>query len=309
VYIDLYDIVDEMDFAQSLYNAVIEAMPFSLEDKLTKLASYFTRLEGVSMTPTRSLDGFSVKPNVRGQDFDELLQSAIDGLSKLCTKNNYTHAVLAFDEFQQIKEVKNVKIDAKLRAISQKNKHVCFIFSGSKKNMLREIINGKGKPFQGMTTPLTIKGIDIKELQYFCEGKLKTNFQGDSFNTLYDMFRGQTRLILQMCYRLYAESIKPIKQTDIVDTLNSLLYDYEDEFKERFIRLAKRQKQATKAIILSNSNKIYGKIILDTVGVSKQGLSQALNSLEEQDEITKIEEGSYQINDVLFEHWLKRKFC
>jgi hypothetical protein len=174
--------------------------------------------------------------------------------------------------------------------------------------MLREIINGKGKPFQGMTTPLVIKGIEPKALQYFCESKLKVNFEDKSFSELYDMFRGQTRLILQMCYRFYAESFPVIKSDDVVDTLNSLLYDYEDEFKERFIGLAKRQKQATKAIILNRGSKVYSKAILDEIWVSKLGLSQAINSLEDHDEISKIEEGAYQVNDVLFEHWLKRKF-
>lgn len=306
VYIDLYDIVDEMDFAQSLYNAVIDHMPFSIEDKFLKFGEIFKRLNGISLTPTKSLEGMSLKPDIRGRDFDELLEAAFEGLSRLCERNNYSHVVLALDEFQQVKEITNVKIDAKLRKISQSNSHVCFIFSGSKKNMLRTLVSNQGSPFYGMTTPIVIKGIAINDIQHYCEKKLAAKFIENSFDYLYQEVRGQTRLLLQLCYRLYSDQVKQCNMNTAQRILSGLIEDYDDEFRERFMRFPNGQKKVFKGIVLSTGNKLFSNKVLREISATKQSLNQAVVALEKQDEITKAGEGSYQINDVLFQLWLSR---
>lgn len=306
VYIDLYDIVDEMDFAQSLYNAVIDAMPFSLEDKFLKFGDIFKRLNGVSLTPTKSFEGVSLKPDIRGRDFDELLESAFEGLTRLCEKNKYSHVVLALDEFQQIKEVTNIKIDAKLRKIAQRNPNVCFIFSGSKRNMLRALVSSQNSPFYGMTTPIVIKGINSPDIQTYCEKKLEARFVNNSFAYLYDEVRGQTRLLLQLCYRLYSDQINHITVEAAEHVLSGLIEDYDDEFRERFMRFPNGQKKVFKGIVLSKGNKLFSNKVLKGINASKQSLNQAVSALEKQDEITKTGEGCYQINDVLFQLWLSR---
>jgi AAA+ ATPase superfamily predicted ATPase len=306
VYVDLYDIVDEMDFAQSLYNAVLDEMPFSLEEKFLKFGEIFKRLNGVSLTPTKTFEGMSLKPDIRGLDFDELIEAAFDGLSRLCERNKYTHVVLALDEFQQIKEVTNVKIDAKLRKISQNNSNICFIFSGSKRNMLRTLVSNQGSPFYGMTTPLVIKGIKVSDIQTYCEKKLGAKFIENSFEYLYDEVRGQTRLLLQLCYRLHSDQIKKCGMKKAKHVLAGLIEDYDDEFRERFMRFPNGQKKVFKGIVLSKGKKLFSNNVLKEISASKQSLNQAVSALEKQDEITKTGEGSYQINDVLFQLWLSR---
>ena len=223
IYLDIYSAVDEMDFAALLYKAVEEATPTTLRKQSGKLMKLFTSIDGVSFSPTKSGESFSMKPSFQTQDFKQLLASAFDLIDQYCQFSQCTHAVIAFDEFQQVAEIKHVKIDAMLRAISQSNPNVSFIFSGSKKSMLKALLSAPKQPWYGMTTPISVEGIDLSLLQAYCEEKLDGKFGDYAFTWLYETLRGQTRLILQTCFDFYANKVFSPSMDDAVDAINRMV--------------------------------------------------------------------------------------
>ncbi|RKF19836.1 ATP-binding protein [Alginatibacterium sediminis] len=306
IYVDLYSIVDEMDFARELYVAVEKATPSTLRSQTSKLLDILSRVKGVEFQPTRSGDSFAFKPSIEIKDFDKLLTSAIGLIEDYCQHSHCSHAVIAFDEFQQIKGIKKIKIDAKLRTISQSNRKLSFIFSGSKKSILRNLLNKESQPWHGMTTPMSIKGVEISAIKAFCEDKLSTHFQEQAFESLYHSVRGQTRLLLQCCYRFYAEqTVKPSKE-DCERVLANLVTAYDDEFRDKFISYPPRLKKALKAIAYANGESVFSQLNLDRVNLTKQALNQSITALERLDDVSKVDTGSYQINNILFSLWLER---
>ena len=304
IYIDLYSIVDEIDFAKELYIAVEKATPKTLRSETNKLLDMFSRIKGVEFSLAKSGDSLTFKPDVQGRDFDQLLTSAIELIVSYCKYANCTHAVLAFDEFQQIADIKKIKIDAKLRAISQTNSNVSFVFSGSKKSILRDILNSEKQPWHGMTTPMSVKGLEVEKLKAFCEERLEGKFDHFAFENLYTSVRGQTRLILHGCYQLYSDGTQNPSNIDVENILDSLIDAYDDEFRDKFISFSPRQKKALKAIAYSEGKSVFGSNVLNHVNLTKQALSQAITSLEKLDDVTKLGTGAYQINNILFSLWL-----
>ena len=305
IYVDLYSIVDEMDFAYELYVAVEKATPKTLRSETGKLLKILSSVKGVEFKPTSTGDSFTFKPSFESKDFDKLLSSAIELIEQYCQHSKCTHAVIAFDEFQQIAEISKVKIDAKLRTIAQMNPNVSFVFSGSKKSILRKLLNGIKQPWHGMTTPMSIKGVEIELLKDYCEQRLGGKFETDTFEWLYKTVRGQTRLILLSCYRLYSDKIINPELTHCKNVIDDLVIAFDDEFRDKFIGYSPRQKKALKAIAYSKNKNVFTANILSKVNLTKQALNQAITALNNADEITKLASGSYQINNILFSLWLE----
>lgn len=306
IYVDLYSIVDEMDFAHELYVAVEKATPKTLRSETAKFLELLSRAKGVEFQPTKSGESFTFKPSFESKDFDRLLTSAIELIEGYCQYSNCTHAVIAFDEFQQVAGITKIKIDAKLRAISQTNSNVSFIFSGSKKSILRNLLSGEQQPWHGMTTPMSVRGVDVNELKVFCEKRLDGKFEHDAFETLYESVRGQTRLILQCCYRLFSDEINTPTLACCERALNSLVAAYDDEFRDKFITYRPRLKKALKAIAYAKGKSVFAERMLQRVNLTKQALNQAIASLEKLDDVSKLDSGSYQINNILFSLWLEK---
>jgi len=304
IYLDMYSAVDEMDFAALLYKAVEEATPTTLRKQSGKLMKLFTSIDGVSFTPTKSGESFAMKPSFQTQDFKQLLASAFDLIDQYCQFSKCTHAVIAFDEFQQVAEIKHVKIDAMLRAISQSNPNVSFIFSGSKKSMLKSLLSEPKQPWYGMTTPISVEGIDPTLLQAYCEEKLDGKFGDYAFTWMYETLRGQTRLILQTCFDFYANKIFNPSMDDAIEAINRMVNEHKADFTEKFLMFRGQQKKGLRAIASAVEGKVYAQENLDKHNVTKQRLNQAILSLLKSDEIQKLDEGTYQFNNVLFGLWM-----
>ena len=304
VYLDIYDITDKYDFARKLYEAVGKATPNSLRKQTGKLLDYISRLKGVSMSPSRSGESFALKPHFESKDFDQLLASAMELIEQYCKHSKCTHAVIAIDEFQQVADLKDIKIDAKLREISQSSEYVSFIFSGSRKSILRDLLSKPKQPWYQMTTPMSIKGIDVGILKKHCQKKLGGKFEAQAFEYIYNTFRGQTRLILSACARLYGNNIKSPKYTQCERIVKQMVEEHRDEFTEKFLLFAAGYKKALKAVAMSPEGGIYEQQNLDNLNTSKQSLLRSISALEKQDILQKVSEGHYQFHNILFGIWM-----
>jgi hypothetical protein len=187
--------------------------------------------------------------------------------------------------------------------LSQAHRNVCFIFSGSKKNMLRNLVSSSGQPLHGMTTTIAVKGIERKAIQAYCETRLRAPFVTDAFEYLYDRVRGQTRLILQVCFRLYSDDLDGYGVDDVDRVTAGLIEDYDDEYRSLMMNLPGRQRKAIKAIALSGGEHVFSQDILEEVNMTRQALNAALERLNEEDVITKLGEGQYAISDVMLHLW------
>lgn len=304
IYFDIYDITDKYEFARKLYEAVGEATPSSLRKQTGKLIDYLSRLKGVTVSPSRSGESFALKPHFESKDFDQLLSSAMQLIEQYCKHSKCTHAVIAIDEFQQIADLKGAKIDAKLREISQSSEYVSFVFSGSRKSVLRDLLNKPKQPWYQMTTPMSIKGLDIHLFKKYCQKKLDGKFEAQAFEYLYAIFRGQTRLVLSACARLYGNDIKSPSYWQCEDIVRFMVQENRDEFTEKFLLFAAGYKKALKAVAMSPDGGIYEQENLDILNTTKQSLSRSITVLEKQDILQKAGEGHYLFHNILFGIWM-----
>lgn len=114
--------------------------------------------------PELSLD--ITKKQIDEMDISQLLDipEALAGKKK--------RVLIFFDEFQEVEKLNKINFEGLLRSKIQHQKHVNYIFFGSKTHIMQAMFNDKKRPFYHAATQMTIDYLPKKETIHF----LQNNF-------------------------------------------------------------------------------------------------------------------------------------
>jgi len=308
VYIDLFDITNSTDFAKILYKQIAFNLPYDYKVVLKKLKELFVR---VNYTAIMKDDGkLEFIPSLSSYNLEELIADIYRGLERL-SKDINKHIVIAFDEFQQIKLIKEVKIDAILKNYMQRYQNIHYIFTGLKRHMLTEIFLKRKTPLYDMVSFMELKPIPIEEFYEFVDEKFENSLSYELFEYIYNMTDGESKLIQEFCYHLYnkkcQDNDQKITQDDIDDICKFVLDGKSGHFRMLLDRLTLPQRIALKAVIISDGTELYTKENLFKLQATKSSLNTAIKYLYK-DEIIDKEEDRYYVTNKCFELWCKKKF-
>ena len=88
--------------------------------------------------------------------FRELINYLFSALSAYCQTNVLSHVVMVIDNFENINNIKQLKLDATLRKISQENHYLSFIFTGDAVKVAK-LFHHYQQPLYGATTLINLK--------------------------------------------------------------------------------------------------------------------------------------------------------
>jgi hypothetical protein len=305
IYIDVMEVTDAMHFARLLFNGVQHALPFHLRNTLEKMSRWFSKMS-FKVGPNKAGDSLVFSPDMQDMGFEESLEVTFSGITRFITDNSeYTHCVIAIDEFQQVSQIKEEKVDAILRKISQVSEEVSFIFSGSKKNLLRAMMMSPDAPFYQMVTPIYIEGIEEERLHKYCNELLQAEIDEDAFQILYQWMRGTTKLILTVCRDLWWKQASTYSLIDIRETVEDMINLYGDTYNDLITGLTPLQRKALLIIQMAKCDGVFNSKLLNEFNITKQSLNQVLEKFIKNDVVSKHAQGEYVINDTLFALWIE----
>ena len=304
IFVDLFEILDAYDFARLFYQSAATAMGFSTASAMKQLVRYFSK---ANFSLSVGNDGAPrLTPTLGSRDFDELVKDAFEGVEAY-GKEKKRIVVVAFDEFQQIAEVTDKRLDAIIRKHMQVSRHSSFIFCGSKRHLLTSLFNDQKKPLYQMATGVSLGGIAEDVFYAFVNKKLGSRLSRDGFTFLYDVTQGESKLIQQAGYHLYYEPADRIGVEQVATVLERIVSEADAEYRMLFDRLPRGQKHALRAIVSWNGVQLFAKHALQDLDVSKQTLSTSLKALQ-RDELVDREGERYAVIDRKFDLWLRRLF-
>ena len=111
IYVDIFDITSKEDFAQLLLKALANAGKFDLKTAIKNLTSLFKRVRVEPTIDPNTLE-YLIKPIVATLSFEEMFEEFFNSLNELSKTNKI---ILSIDEFQQIANITDVKLDAMMR--------------------------------------------------------------------------------------------------------------------------------------------------------------------------------------------------
>ena len=302
IYVDVYDILSANDFAKEIYKEASNQIGFNPKTALKTFKEVFTRAR-VSAA-INSKGELEYTPTLIDKEFDQLIDDALVGLNNYAERKNKS-IILALDEFQQIAEIKEKKIDAILRKYVQKLNNVTFIFSGSKRHMLTGLFSKTNAPLYQMATGKELKGIDEKEFYHYACERLNGKLEFNDFQHITKIADNESKLVQHVLYHLHQMDKEKYTSLDIEAAFERILKESDGEHRIIMDQLTLNQKAALKLIILSNGENLYQ--ANNEIQISTGSLQTAVKSLF-QNEIIDKERDRYFISGRKFELWCKREF-
>ncbi len=300
IYIDIYNIITAEDFGSLLLKGITASQKGDVLASIKKLTAFFkrTRVEPTFDPKTGKMGITAVTNNL---SFDELIEDSFSALFKMAKDKN---VVLAIDEFQQISNIKDVKIDAILRKYMQESNNMSYIFSGSKRNILNSLFAYKA-PLYSMATPLSLQALKIEDIYKYAKKYLAISKKNIEY--LYEISAGETKLIQMILHRIYIDkqNIKTIN-IDLIDKIvDEILISKDDHYKALFEVFSTNQKKAFKLLGKYNKN-LFSQKILHEENISRTSMQSSLKQLFTKEYVDK-EDGIYFIPDRTFELWARKK--
>lgn len=304
-YVDIYSASSLDDFIRLLSESIVNVL------KKDTLIERFINMLG-AIRPVISFDvtsgKYSLSYSMQSIEQKQLTLKTI--LSFL--ENEKKTVVLAIDEFQQIREFEDVKMEALLRTYIQPLHNVRFIFCGSKKHMMINMFTDATSPFYESTECVFLDRIEKEEYKDFITRMFAWGSMAideDALETIMEWTCGHTYYVQYLCNRLYALHKSHIDSAMVNQTIYRILKQRENSYLERRNLLTKGQWNFLKAIACEGevtkptSGAFLNKYSLGAPSSAKKTL-QALVDKELVLETTTKDGNSYRVYNVFFMRWL-----
>jgi len=297
IYVDLFEISSKIDFLRLITKQTANALPLTIQSGISQLVKIFKNISfGVDIDSANGSLLFS--PKIIASEFDDAIDDYFISLNNY-VQNSGKKAILIFDEFQQIVNIKDKKIDAIIRKHIQSHTNISYIFSGSKKHLLTNLFSNINAPLYQMATFKELEAIEESEFFHFANSKLKYPIKKSQFNYIYTISGQESKLIQETLYHIYKSNIQNITDEIIDDIIDDIIDEKATSFRLIFDMLSNSKKISLK--ILSQTVNIYEQNMLEKYDITKPTLQSAIKKLYSEENLVDKEDGNYVFDNKLFE--------
>lgn len=310
IFVDIFNITSHRDFLQQMIRAI--------KSKKRWLSSIKELIENIpSLRPKMSaeIDPHTGQPSFdftidqsSEKDVKESIQDMLSGLERLGHR-----LVLAIDEFQKITEIGDQGwLEATLRTHMQQLKSTSFLFTGSRRNIIYDMLNNNTRPLYRSCQPIEFPSfgdefIDwvvhrFSEVEIVCERK--------AIQHLKNQVKGTPNYIQMVCFHLVAQGKKHVTIQEVENTLEMVVHQNAYVYQTLLNSLTPTQQRALR-LAAKEEKQIFSKELMAIYEISSgPALASAIKSLKDKGILD--EEGSGKgtviFDDPLFAIWLKSSF-
>jgi hypothetical protein len=311
VYIDLYK-VSSYERLLTLYARAVTESAETKVKKFAKIAKEFLpNLHPKIVLKPDGSPSIEIDYNIRKKDIFSLLNEVYDIPQRIAEKRN-KNFVVVFDEFQEIRELDSVRIEKEMRASFQYHDRVAYLFAGSKKHILYDMVTNKAKPFYNMGRVITLKKLPRDEFCEFLYKKFKkTGFsiKKDIVETILEKVEDYPYNAQFLCHRLWSLCLdkREITIKDIDLALEEITENLSPTYISLWDNISMHQRNLLLAISLYEGKNLFSQdFILENNLGNPASVQTSLKLLQKKGILDK-ENGSYFIMDVFFKEWIKRR--
>lgn len=310
LYIDIFNITSHRDFLQQLVRAIRSKRSFT-----NILKSWFEKLK--RMTPKVSVDfdhltgnssfGFSLA-YLSDEDTQIAIQDLLDGLSSLGNK-----VIVVLDEFQKISEIEDKGwLEATLRTHIQTLKNVSFLFTGSRKSLIYDMLNNPSRPLYRSCQIMEFPTFGIEFTDWVIERFSKVGVKCDeiAINHLRELVQNTPNYVQMVCFHLVSQAYSSVGVKEVEDVLEMVVrqnaYAYQTILnsltlaQQRALRLAANEKQSIfhKDLLIKYEIKTAPALHSTIKALKTKGILDEEGSAK----------GSVLFDDPLFAFWMRLCF-
>lgn len=305
IYVDLQKAPTTNHFV-NVYSAAISEHFLDRKDRLRQVASFFKRV----------VPSFELAEDGRWRvsfDFSKTsagVEHALDEVIELPQKivDKYKkRVVVVFDEFQEIEQYNGRIFERRLRASIQHHNEVCYIFIGSKTNIILDMFSNPDRAFYRSALVYPLNFIPDKEMvEFICERFefTKKSISEELARRIVKLSHRSPYHTQMLCFHIWSNSRTKIKEKNIEEALEEILHTQNELYYSWYDSLSMYQKAVL--VALSHESEIFSQDAILTYDLKNASTVQAsIKAFVRNNLIIKADRG-YAIFDPFFELWLKR---
>lgn len=311
VYIDIYASRNIDDFIKLTAEGVLRAFP----EETSSFGKRFMKFVK-SLRPQISFDTLTGDVQLRiayqsNQEKEHTLKELFDYLD-----SQNIRILLAYDEFQQIRDYPEQNIEELLRTYMQPLKNIHFIFCGSQKHLMADIFTNAKRPFYSSTTFVSLDKISADKYHPFINQLFAENgrqISDDAIDYILEWTKRHTYYTQSLCHTVFSDGAANVKTEDVKTSCLEILQQNEMMYLQYRQMLTAAQWNYLIAIakegkVMQVTAKAFlTKYHIGTPSVSKRIISSLLEKELLTDYVTK--DGTYySVYDVFMSRWLEREF-
>jgi hypothetical protein len=314
LYIDLYPAISSEDFVRISLKSISHLLTASTKDILKKVKTFFKRISP-SLFVTLTEDGTpSIGINFSKTETLPAVEDIFEGFHSFVKAKN-KRGVVVFDEFQQVGELEDTRIERTLRSIIQNHRGISYVFMGSKKHLIYDMFNNPGRPFFKSSAHFPLEKIDPGVFSSFIVDKFKkTALEIDPDTAMYivNITRSHPHYTQLLAHTIWESQYgsKPgkISPAEVDNAVERILDREETAFTNLWDNLTLQQKRLLLSLSLKkDSDKIFSadhirRYNLSSIGTVQRGIKSLLNK-----GIIDKEGENVEIDDIFLKLWLNKR--
>ena len=308
LYTDYFGVASIEDVAARIAKSVYEFIQNNepLMKKAIRILSGFRPVFRPTEDGSVSISIETTAPNLFGLD---LLDKTLKDLGTFIEEIGPAKVHIVFDEFQEITELKDKRLEATFRSHIQF--HQCaYFFVGSRRHLLLGIFSESKRPFYQSAQLYELNRLPHDDLveyltdQFKSAGKICSKKTAEKISELSSQYPYYAQ---KLALNTYEISGKSVRQNDVSTALEVMIKNETYFYEATLQALAPRQIALLRALANEPaksllSNRYISKHDLGSIG----GVQSALKKLRRLDLIEKGPEDQYRIVDPIFGIWLRR---
>jgi hypothetical protein len=314
LYIDLYPAISSEDFVRISLKSISHLLTATSKDILKKVKTFFKRISP-SLFVTLTEDGTpSIGINFSKTETLPAVEDIFEGFHSYVREKN-KRGVVVFDEFQQVGELEDTRIERTLRSIIQNHRDISYVFMGSKKHLIYDMFNNPGRPFFKSSAHFPLEKIDPVVFSDFIRDKFKkTALEIDPDTAMYivNITRSHPHYTQLLAHTLWESQYdsRPAKigPAEVDNAVERILDREETAFTNLWDNLTLQQKRLLLSLSLKkDADKIFSadhirRYNLSSIGTVQRGIKSLLNK-----GIIDKEGENVEIDDVFLKLWLNKR--
>jgi len=242
------------------------------------------------------------------KDVKEVIQEVLDEFAMLGDK-----VIIAIDEFQKVTEIDDKGwLEATLRTHMQQMRNTTFLFTGSRKSIIYDMLNNSSRPFYRSCQPVEFPSFGPEFTDWILErfSEIGIRCQRKAIEHLRGLVQDTPNYVQMICFHLVAQGQNDIGIQEIDNTLSTVVRQNAYAYQTLLNTFSLSQQRALR-LAATHGKQVFSKGLLIKYQISSAAvLSAAIQILKAKGILD--EEGTGRgvviFDDPLFAIWLRFTF-
>lgn len=310
-YVDLYRASSLQMLLDVYCGAVARAAESSIDRAVRFIGDVLPRLRPKITLDVGGAPSIGIEPVVSDKELMKALDDTFELPARLAEQKKKRVAVV-FDEFQEIAKFDGDALEKLMRSHIQGHHGVGYVFSGSKRHMMEEMVLNEERAFYKLGKVSYLGKIPRVAFLPFLRGCFeKSGFKVESgaVERALDIASEIPYNAQYLCHEIWdrRHDERLVRKEDVDDVFSKILDEQTPFFVEHWDGLTLIQRSVLKCLSLHESANPYSREFLMASGVRALSTMQTTIKLLIKKGIIEKSNGGYAVSDVFYREWIRRK--